>query len=364
MINILSVNCELALAPYLAESLGEFIEQGSTASRVVRQGGSGLIIRSDGPLLLLRHQDREAALEVEGARHYRATVEFRRVFYSVERLSDEVVFTSVGRGLLLSHPQSMMWFDTHALSAILSAVNGPAGETAPEGPALPDWLQVSAGGGRLLISDRRTGRWVLLGSDHLSELNRRLESLEGSYEPGHTATPPTVAVKGLVIHLQSAFRLARALEAFAESGQVDAYEDAAPGYYLKVGRAVEGMELVDSRLRVGMTAREARKWAAIIRDELSQLEAEELERGEIRTVFARGEGGRWVLHAGDEVLVPEGMRARLTSSGGDLNDCAIDRPALGEIDGFTLLLQEKTGGCVALTREELEKFVKEENRQG
>ncbi|HKG22507.1 MAG TPA: hypothetical protein VKC34_11455, partial [Blastocatellia bacterium] len=195
MINIFSVNCELAFAPYLVESLGEFVEQGATASRVVRQGGSGLIIRSDGRLLL-RHQDREAALEVEGARHYRATVEFRRIFYGVERLSDEVVFTSVGRSLLLSHPQSMMWFDTGVISGLLSAVNSRAGEPAPESPALPDWLHTSTGDGRLLISDQRTGRWVLLGSDHLSELNRRLKNLEGSSEPGPAAAPPTLGIKG------------------------------------------------------------------------------------------------------------------------------------------------------------------------
>ncbi|HKG23694.1 MAG TPA: hypothetical protein VKC34_17460, partial [Blastocatellia bacterium] len=152
--------------------------------------------------------------------------------------------------------------------------------------------------------------------------------------------------------------LARALESFAESGQVDAYEDAAPGYYLRAARSVEGMELVDSQVRVAMTAREARKWAAIIRDELSQLQAEELERGEIRTLFARGEGGRWVLQAGDEVLVAEGLRSQLASPALDPNRRAKELPAMGEIDGFTLLLQEKTGGCVALTRGELEKFVR------
>ena len=352
MINIFSVNCALALVPYLSESLADFIERGAAASRVVRQGGSGLIIRSDGRLVL-RHQNHEAALEVEGARHYRATVEFRRLFYDVKRLSDEVVFASIGRSLLLSHPQSSMWLDTGALSGLLSEGYG----RAEGGHPLPDWLHTSAGDGRLLISDQRSGRWVLLGSDHLSEMERRLKSLEGSREPGPVASPPTILIKGIVVHLQSAFRLARALETFAESGQVEAYEEAAPDYYLRVARSVEGMELADSSLRVGVTAREARKWAEIIREELSRLQAEEIERGEIRTLFVKGGGGCWVLQAGDEVFVADESLARLASSGVEAQSHAEARPAIGRVDGFTMFLEEKTGGCVALTGDELERLV-------
>lgn len=353
MINIFSVNCGLALAPYLSESFADFIERGDAASRVVRQGGSGLIIRSDGRLVL-RHQNREAALEVEGASHYRATVEFRRLFYDVKRLSDEVVFANIGRSLLLSHPQSAMWLDAGAVSGLLSAGRGRAGGGG--GSSLPAWLHASAGDGRLLISDQRSGRWVLLGSDHLSEMQRRLESLEGAGEPGPVTAPPTIILKGVVIHLQSAFRLARALETFAESGRVEAYEDAAPEYHLRVARSVEGMELADSSTRVGITAREARKWADIIREELSRLQAEEVERGEIRTLFVKGGGGRWVLQAGDEVFVTEESLARLASSDTDPRDHANARPPLGRVDGFTMFLEEKTGGCVALTREEVERL--------
>jgi len=350
MINVFSINCDLALAPYLVESFRSFIGQGATASRVVRQGGSGLIIRSDGRLFL-RYQNREAVLGAGEARHYRATVEFRESFYDVKRLSDEVVFTSLGRSLLLSHPQSTMWLDTETLSALLSRVEGSA-----EPAALPEWLHASSGDGRLLISDQRNGRWVFLGSDHLSELRLRLKALQESGEPRPALAPPTIALKGLVVHLQSAFRLARALETFAESGQVDGYEEAAPAYSLRVARSVEGVELVDSKVRVALTAREARKWAGIIRNELSRLRAEEIERGEIRTIFANGEGGRWVLQAGDEVLVPEDMRSRLASSSGEMADRREGWPALGQIDGFTLLLEVKQGGCVALTREELERL--------
>jgi len=50
MINILSIRCSLAFAPYLAVSIEEFLSDGITGSRVVRQGGSSLILRSEGNL--------------------------------------------------------------------------------------------------------------------------------------------------------------------------------------------------------------------------------------------------------------------------------------------------------------------------
>src|SRR5213083_2576636 len=105
MINILSIRCSLAFAPYVAESATEYLREGTLASRVVRQGGSGLIIRSDGDVVLM-HQNRQATLSREDAMHYFATVRFRCEVYDVLRMPDEVVLVNVGKEVLLSHPQS------------------------------------------------------------------------------------------------------------------------------------------------------------------------------------------------------------------------------------------------------------------
>ena len=79
MINILSIRCGLAFAPYLSESLSAFLRDGQFASRVVRQGGSGLITRSDSEMML-RYQHSESALGAEEARHYAATVSIQKRF--------------------------------------------------------------------------------------------------------------------------------------------------------------------------------------------------------------------------------------------------------------------------------------------
>src|SRR4030095_14945280 len=158
MINILSIQCDLAFAPYLAESVTEFLREGGVASRVVRQAGSGLIIRSDGEMVL-RHQNREANLPREEAIHYLATVEFRCEHYDVLRMQDEVVLANVGCELLLSHPQSELWLSRDAVAALVTAFNSGASLTADQNRAdLPEWLSVSSGGGRLLLSDQRTAR--------------------------------------------------------------------------------------------------------------------------------------------------------------------------------------------------------------
>ena len=74
MINIFPINCSLAFAPYLLESLSSFMDEGREVSRVVRQGGSGLIIRSEGEMTL-RYRNRETALEGTPGRPLRSTGE-------------------------------------------------------------------------------------------------------------------------------------------------------------------------------------------------------------------------------------------------------------------------------------------------
>lgn len=76
MINLFSIRCSMAFAPYIAESATAFLTDGAMPSRVVRQGGSGLIMRA-GEDVVLRHQNREAFFTPEDARHYLATVQFR-----------------------------------------------------------------------------------------------------------------------------------------------------------------------------------------------------------------------------------------------------------------------------------------------
>src|SRR6185295_9464569 len=95
--------------------------------------------------------------------------------------------------------------------AALDTASTAAGVTG-----LPDWLNISTGAGQLLISDQRNGRWVLLGADHIKELERRLGLLADFPSSSQQVKPPTISVKGIIVHLQSAFTLADALEAFAE----------------------------------------------------------------------------------------------------------------------------------------------------
>src|SRR5438552_3035295 len=163
MINILSIRCGLAFAPYLAESAMEFLREGGLASRVVRKGGSGLIIRSDGDVVI-RHQNRQATLSREDAMHYFATIQFRCEVYDVLRMQDEVVLANVGNEVLLSHPQSDLWLGSDCIATLASAFSSESSSKGDEiRVGLPAWLSVSTGGGRLLLSDQRTARWVLLG---------------------------------------------------------------------------------------------------------------------------------------------------------------------------------------------------------
>lgn len=352
MINLFSINCSLAFAPYLADGFRSFLESDQPISKVVRQGGTGLIIRSE-DRLSLRHQNRETRLDPQAVTHYLATIGFRHEHYDIRRTSDEVVFSNLEKTLLLSHPQSNIWLETETIALLINAATRKDKHTDEinlEG--LPDWLNISAGDGRLLLSDQRTARWVLLGSDHLAELERRLKALETAAVYPAQPKPPVLSVKAIPVHLQSAFKLARTLDRFAQTGEVEAYEDASATFYLRVGKTTEGLELSDSDRRVGITAREARKWRSIIESELASLRAEEVERGQIRTVVATTGEGRWVMQWGDEVfLASESLPEVAVIKGPRQNGVEVKQS-----DGYLLLLNPKTGSCVALTGDEIEKL--------
>ncbi|HKP87869.1 MAG TPA: hypothetical protein VJZ26_17335 [Blastocatellia bacterium] len=355
MINILSINCGLAFGPYLAESAGAFLNDGEFASRVVRQGGNGLIIRSDSEMML-RYQHHESALGPQEALHYGATVSFRNDFYDVRRLQDEIVIANVGDYLLLSHPQSELWLESAHVSNLLRAF-GRDSAAPGDSSGLPDWMTISAAAGRLLISDQRTGRWVLLGRDHIEELERRLPFIETARRRPTVSKPPTITVKGVSAHLQSAFKLAEALESFAETGEVAPFDEATPAYRLAVGKATEGIELRDSERRAALTAREARKWAGVIKSELERVNAAQFERGRIRTVVADAGGGRWVLQWGDEIFVSDDALAMLRpGQAGNLDERAGSLKA-GRTGDFVLLLAPATGATVALTDSEQSQLI-------
>src|SRR5205085_10687304 len=86
-------------------------------------------------------------------------------------------------------------------------------------------------------------------------------------------------------------------------GNVMTFTEQAPGYELAVEKATEGIALRDFDQRVALTAREARKYAAILRDELEQRRDTQFERGGLRTVIADDADGRWDLQWGDEILL-------------------------------------------------------------
>src|SRR5215510_11452293 len=123
MINVFEISCGLGFAPYLLESLESHFDRGAEVSRVVRQAGSGLIIRSEGGLVL-RYRNRACAIDAAEARHYRATIGFRAAFYDTRLLESEVVVATVGDNLLLSHPQSELWLDRATVEHIVS-LTGP-----------------------------------------------------------------------------------------------------------------------------------------------------------------------------------------------------------------------------------------------
>ena len=276
--------------------------------------------------------------------------------YEVLRTSDELVFANIGRSLLISYPQSELWLEPENIDRLLTIFYRSSVTEADEindALNLPDWLSVSSSGSRLLLSDQRNGRWSLLGSDHIAELERRLNELSRADNLLARSEPPTINLKGVVVHLQSAFRLADALELFAETGEVSTFEEIAPSFQIKVSRATEGIEVRDSVNGVGLTPREARKWAAIIRDELARVNATVTERGSINTVFADGDEGRWALQRGDEVLLPARIISKLPDVDEGLHAQDAAMPVARKTANFLLFLSRGSGGCVALNEKEV-----------
>jgi len=349
MINILSIRCGLSFAPYLTDAMTGYLKDGAFKSRVVKQGGNGLILRSAAEMAL-RFEARQAALGDQEARHYSATIDLRREVYDILRMADEVILANVGESLLLSYPQSELWLEASVIAALLRAYEKGVNADAADG-ALPEWLNVSTGAGRLLLSDQRTGRWVLLGADHVAELERRARLLAPAGQFVRRAGPPTLAIKGVTVHLQTAFKLADSLEAFAGSGNVMAFTEQAPGYELAVEKATEGIALRDFDQRAALTTREARKYAAILRDELARRRAQQFERGGLRTVVADDVGGRWVLQWGDELLLTGDA---LSSLAGTSSDATADHLVMRRDGEFLVLLQPATGATVALIDSETE----------
>lgn len=362
MLNIFAIRCSLAFVPYLDENLRSFLRDRTGSSRVVKQGGTGLVMRYDSEVNL-RFQGHDSQLNIEDVRHYQATTGFRSEFFDVSKLSDEIVLASVGRSLILSHPQSEIWLEEEVVSYLIEcAAAGARVEYGGESDNLPEWLNVSSGDGRLLISDQRTGRWVLLGNDHVAELQRRAVILRNSVEQSRPKPPPTITVKGIAVHLQSAFKLSSTLEEFAATGKFEPYEDVCPTFHLRIAKVTEGLGLNDSNLRAGLNAREARKWLEIIRAELESLNAAQVERGNIRTVFADTDQGRWVLQWGDEVLVKKDQLDRLVIDGdGDFDNT--DSPAIKSTEDFLLMLAPATGNCVALENIEVDHLLRDYEKQ-
>jgi hypothetical protein len=355
MINLFSIRCSMAFAPYIAESATAFLTDGAMPSRVVRQGGSGLIMRA-GEDVVLRHQNREAFFTRAEVRHYLATVQFRCEFHDVLRMPDEVVMANVGRELLLSHPQSELWLNEQHLAELVLAFRSNK-DNIESLASLPDWLTVSTGAGRLMLSDQRNGRWVLLGEDHVRELERRLFSLRLSPESVAQPPAPAISMKGLSVHLQSAFKLAETLETFAETGSFAAFEEIAPGFSLRAKSSTEGIEIADSDRRVALTSKEARKWASILRTELSRLNASCFERGRLRTVFADADQGRWILQWGDEVLLRDTQLPQIKAAHNGQPFLQNQSLALTRTPEFLLLLLPASGECVALDESELEELL-------
>jgi hypothetical protein len=268
-------------------------------------------------------------------------------------MQDEVILASIGRELLLSHPQSEIWLDYQTVAALAGAYRSDSSESTN---AIPDWLKISMGGGRMLLSDQRSGRWVLLGADHLAELERRLGLLEDNAAPDGHSKPPTISIKGITIHLQSARTLASTMSDFVQGRDVIPFEETTPTYVLKVSRSTEGLELSDSDNRISLNTREARKWMDLIQAELERLHVHQIERGRIRTVLASASDGRWILQWGDEVFVPGSIDLWSTGSLPEIferPDCPIAR----RIGDFLVLTNYSNGDSVVLNEIEISALI-------
>jgi hypothetical protein len=346
MMNLHSIRCSLAFAPYLLESFTDYCQSGGTQARVVRQAANGLIIRSEGELLL-RHQNREASLTSEEVEHYRATIGMRAENYQVTRKSDEVVLANLGDTLLLSHPQSELWLPAKAIPSLLAAFRGVV---KPDDLTIPEWLTISGGDGRLLLSDQRNGRWVLLGSDHFAEFENRYPGLEAAEVYPKRSSPPTIPMKGLQIHLQTISKLVETLEEFSETGNFTPFEEFNASYQLIVMRATEGMKISDANLIAAVTARESAKWAAILRTEIEKYQLSEVTRGRIKTVRAKSDEGLWLLQGGDEILL--GRDALLILKSPSQQGIQIENLLIRSHGDFTVILDQASADCIALTKDE------------
>jgi len=268
-------------------------------------------------------------------------------------MPDEVVLANVGPELLLSHPQSELWLSRETVDSLVETFeSGPDALSA----SIPDWLTISIGGGRVLLSDQRTGRWVLLAADHLSELRNRLERLAIEPINPQPQAPPVVNLKGISVHLQSALMLLSAMEDFAIGRDITPIEELTPVYSLKLSRSANGLELSDSENHTVLNTREVRKWMDLVKAEIEPLRLRQIERGRIRTVFASNNSGRWILQWGDEVFVP---------ANADLQSVCYSAgvpQASGEViadhtDDFLLVMNYSTGNCVALNELESDAVV-------
>jgi hypothetical protein len=347
-INILSVRSGVAFAPYLTEAFQEFINDHAVTAKVPRQGGKGLVLRSDGDLIL-RHEHRQESLGPDEVRHYRVTIEMRSQVYNVLRMQDEVVLANLGPELLLSHPQSEMWLSQDTVSTLVKSFES---DPMAIDAGSPEWLKLSMGGGRMLLSDQRSGRWVLLGVDHLNELRGRLAQLRTESTAPVFQSPPLINLKGIRIHLQSALKLLSTMEDFAAGRGVSTFEESTPTYLLKVTRSTNGLELSDDDNHTVLNSRETAKWTDLIKAEIEALHVSQIERGRIRTVFARDDGGLWLLQWGDEVFVPgsDGAHSvrRLVDTPGASSGIVARR-----LDDFFVVMNYSTGNCVALTEFEV-----------
>jgi hypothetical protein len=351
-INILSIRSSVALAPYLAEAFLGFIIDRAVHSGVPRQAGKGLVIRSDGDLIL-RHEHHQESLGLEEVRHYAATTRMRSEVYDVLQMPDEVVLASVGPELLLSHPQSEIWLSREAVDSLVQTFG--SGPDAVSGN-IPDWLKVSIGGGRMLLSDQRTGRWVLLGADHLSELRKRLERLAIESINLQPQAPPVISLKGISVHLQSALKLLLAMEDFAMGRDITPIEELTPVYSLKLSRSANGLELSDSESHTVLNSREVRKWIDLVKAEIEPLHLRQIERGRIRTVFGSNNSGRWILQWGDEVFVPGNVDLQSVRHSADVPQTSGEVIA-SHSDDFLLVMNYSTGNCVALNELESHEVV-------
>jgi hypothetical protein len=306
-------------------------------------------------LLILGHQEHEARLSLGCAQHYKAVIDFRSLSLQISRLSDEVVMATTSGGILLSYPQSEMWLEPDEAAGIVRLFREPESSRAGA-TRLPSWLLASVSGDRLLLSDQRNARWVLLASEHIEDLERRAKTAVTA-TAGQPRRSPQITVKGIQVRLQPAFLVAEALDAFARTGQFVEFEEEAPESAVAVARAGERIELRVSDQRAGFDVREAAKWAAVIRAELDTLKAVQLDSGAVPTTVVDTADGRWVLQRGDEVLVPLALVERLRGSRGPKSGVE-DQVSFALGTDSLLMMSHPSCSCVAIGGREMDALLR------